>query len=428
MARWVGVAAGIGLLIMIGLPGYIAIQRSEPDGVDDADLSVIPVEVSAEDNGLTHLLAAIDAVAWSPEAEAISLGIRKGDALPEDRARVVVDENRAAFDKLDDALRAPHFLLPEAAPGESEISTQNVLGLQNLIHLLEMRALLDANAGQWAEAFRDAHAVLRVASRLEGATGANLLATTLSVTFRDRALKTLRRVAHRAPLSAKQAREWSQAISPYRSSTAAWKRMWSAEYQNWKRLLLWISNGEDFKQARLAPAHGVQIANASADAFVGILRLEANRTLAQVAEMTRAYQRASEKSCSELDDFALSEIPLLEDPASGETLATPNYLDFFLRRCAADSSLSATQTLIALRAYQLETQALPDDLAALVPHYLDSIPLDAFDGAPIRYSRSNRVVYSIGIDGRDSEGVAPSSGPFLEPAYPIEFSSQPPGV
>ena len=51
---------------------------------------------------------------------------------------------------------------------------------------------------------------------------------------------------------------------------------------------------------------------------------------------------------------------------------------------------------------------MPDTerLEELVPQFLPSVPLDPYDGQPLRYKRlpAGFVVYSIGADGRDDGG------------------------
>lgn len=69
-------------------------------------------------------------------------------------------------------------------------------------------------------------------------------------------------------------------------------------------------------------------------------------------------------------------------------------------RCAA--------TGIALERYRLAEGHHPDTLQALVPRYLKAIPIDPFTGAPLKYIRKpdgSRVVYSVGTDLKDNEGV-----------------------
>lgn len=74
-----------------------------------------------------------------------------------------------------------------------------------------------------------------------------------------------------------------------------------------------------------------------------------------------------------------------------------------------------TQTIVdqaviacALEKYSLDHHAYPATLAALVPGYLDRVPNDVIDGAPIRYRLTvdgRYQLYSIGWNGKDDGGV-----------------------
>jgi hypothetical protein len=67
-------------------------------------------------------------------------------------------------------------------------------------------------------------------------------------------------------------------------------------------------------------------------------------------------------------------------------------------------------TVIAIERFRLENEnRLPDGLAALAPKYLAAVPLDPFDGRPLRFRRLSMgyMVYSIGTDELDDEGAEP---------------------
>ena len=65
---------------------------------------------------------------------------------------------------------------------------------------------------------------------------------------------------------------------------------------------------------------------------------------------------------------------------------------------------AATLALFALELARADTVALPASLDELVPRYLPSVPLDPFDGKPLRYSASKQVIHSVGTDGKDAAG------------------------
>ena len=87
------------------------------------------------------------------------------------------------------------------------------------------------------------------------------------------------------------------------------------------------------------------------------------------------------------------------DNAAGRALMdmiTPNLQQFLVNRLRVQSGISATQALIAVRAAEIKTGALPRDLGSLVPTFLPQVPRDYFDGAPIRYSPELRTIWSVG--------------------------------
>jgi hypothetical protein len=61
---------------------------------------------------------------------------------------------------------------------------------------------------------------------------------------------------------------------------------------------------------------------------------------------------------------------------------------------------------VAAERYRREHGDWPEALADLVPGYLPAVPLDPFDGEPLRYRRTDggAVIYSVGEDDRDDGG------------------------
>ena len=76
---------------------------------------------------------------------------------------------------------------------------------------------------------------------------------------------------------------------------------------------------------------------------------------------------------------------------------------------------------LAVERHRHAKDVLPDSLDALVPEFLDAVPLDPFDGQPLRYKKLAKgyVVYSVGEDRKDNGGVEP--GPCFGPGSDITF-------
>ena len=62
------------------------------------------------------------------------------------------------------------------------------------------------------------------------------------------------------------------------------------------------------------------------------------------------------------------------------------------------------EPVAALHAYRRETGELPASLEELVPAYLAAVPVDPFDGKPMKVDRERGIVYSVGRDGVDDGG------------------------
>lgn len=92
------------------------------------------------------------------------------------------------------------------------------------------------------------------------------------------------------------------------------------------------------------------------------------------------------------------------------------------KKCNEDSLVSATQAIIAIKAYKNDNGDYPRSLEQLVPDYLSSVPLDYFDGNPLRYSKEDKILYSIGEDLKDEGGSAGEDWKKMpDPTFKIDF-------
>lgn len=73
----------------------------------------------------------------------------------------------------------------------------------------------------------------------------------------------------------------------------------------------------------------------------------------------------------------------------------------------AETDRSLTITAIALKRHHLRHGKYPNNLDALVPEFLPTVPTDYMDGKPIKYrleGENNFTLYSVGENGRDDGG------------------------
>lgn len=71
--------------------------------------------------------------------------------------------------------------------------------------------------------------------------------------------------------------------------------------------------------------------------------------------------------------------------------------------------LRCAETAMAIEQYRLAQDELPESLEELVPVFMEAVPLEPFDGEPLRYIRHEEGgyrVYGIGEDGVDNGGLS----------------------
>ena len=100
-------------------------------------------------------------------------------------------------------------------------------------------------------------------------------------------------------------------------------------------------------------------------------------------------------------------------------LVSDNFIPTFKRTYIGEMKTVGLQrsalTALALERFRLDSGgSVPESLDALVPKYFPAVPLDPFDGKPLRYIRHGKgyVVYSVGDNLTDEQGAPKSDVPF----------------
>jgi hypothetical protein len=77
--------------------------------------------------------------------------------------------------------------------------------------------------------------------------------------------------------------------------------------------------------------------------------------------------------------------------------------DIYRLEYIKNAKFNLIKLLLALKAYHADRQTLPESLNELVPDYIDEIPVDPFDFRKLRYSKKDKVIYSIGPDLKEEK-------------------------
>ncbi len=164
------------------------------------------------------------------------------------------------------------------------------------------------------------------------------------------------------------------------------------------------------------------------------------RFLSAMEDMITASQRPLHE--------ALPMMEALDPRLQAERSWIPSFTDSFVPAMtrvgvafARDAAtLASAQASVAVERYRLaHGGAVPEQLRDLVPAFLPAVPMDPFDGKPLRFRRddSGYSLYSVGEDRQDNEGAetAPNNrgkAPdqvfrvFHAPAAPTDGAASPP--
>jgi hypothetical protein len=91
------------------------------------------------------------------------------------------------------------------------------------------------------------------------------------------------------------------------------------------------------------------------------------------------------------------------------TMLLPAYTALVRREATLRARVELAQLGVALQRFHNQHAQWPEDLRALTPQFLESVPEDPFDGRPLHYRTLTNgfVLYSVDTDGHDDGGREP---------------------
>jgi hypothetical protein len=164
----------------------------------------------------------------------------------------------------------------------------------------------------------------------------------------------------------------------------------------------------------------------SAHLFGKLLGSSQERVTADLADVYRCLVNLADRpyDVEQLQRFEDSVVPSvkpgglirLDDPVGYivAKLVVPGLTPMIVRYRRRSAELRATAVVLALRQYQQAEQHSPQTLQDLVPKYLSEVPVDPFDGKPLRYrlrTDGRWIVYSVGPNQLDENGEQPKGDP-----------------
>lgn len=410
---WHGLIAGLGVFVAFSL-AFALWSRDEP-APDIRDFTRKPPSLPDADNAFAILVSAaqsVDASPWEAEGERYT-DVARGKAWNADRAGVWLAANAHVWPAIERAAALPSSQGP-VITSLDEIGVPSVGPLRQLAELSRLRALQLFHTGRREEAFQWLATCLHASRRLSDANS-TLIVWLAGISGHTAASQTIETLVARASFPPESGRALIQALEATRPSAEALAATIRHEYVMLPLLVERIADDGE------SPSSGI----ADFDALLAAARrfpvlFKPHRTERLHAENLRevigqidaewaVLQRASENQTDHL--LGAGWRRWNPDNAAGRVILsaiTPTLHAILGKRLRAQSAISATQSLIALRLYEMERGTLPERLSDLVPQYLPKVPLDYFDRQPLRYSREFRAVWSVGKKQLSITDAAPT--------------------
>ncbi len=425
----------LGLALLIPVWAYFFLDSPPPE---DADLRLAPLSVPDELNGF-RLLSLEENEIWWPESAAeegagedegaarIEVDeLASGDKWDPELARTVLEKNRTVLQRFDESLELPQFRSLRITR-VGQVSFRPLLVMRKLWYLQSIRIWALSRSGDDAGAFREGLKAARFGHRCEAA-GGPLIEYLVGSAVKTMALTNLDRLITGTKLGAEALQPVLRALPSFATGREVLADCFKAEYTFEVLYSDAVSAGEapspsppDLMGGRPLPWPW--------SSRIFFLPNQSKRLLA-------AAYRGLLPGVTALPPWKEIDYPKLFGPPvkpwfPGRNSAGRHEINDVARTIERTIErhrethlrLTFTCLLLALKCHKIVRGALPARLDELVPEYLGEVPMDPYDGKPLRYSAERRILWSAGKDGKDEGGLISADGPTAielnEPTFAI---------
>lgn len=396
------------LLVLLGLAAFRFIAGYVP-APEEVKFSRPRTYIRSKDNAFTYFEKAREQLVWPKERHEETIRLANGMAWDAALAEELVEKNSKTFEFLDQALACSACKVPYIkwlGTVLPYLSTWQEFGC-----LASIKAEYLFRQGQEREAFDACVAFAKGGRMMQGAQNGCTIHYQIGTAVRGTMLERLRSMTSRTELEAAHLRRYANMLAAYPSDEA-----------------LADAHRTDYEVI----SRSVAIFQQTCPWGLRWFYFQPNRICRPLREILRVNVENSGRTWSKVKPVPMPPPPVRRSllgfactpNALGAVMCqqmSPNLSSVGKRKCALNVAVGATKLFLALRAYQLEKGSLPQSLDALVPAYIDSVPLDDFDGQPMRYSPDQKFVYSVGSDLIDGGGEPGRTLPAGVLIYLIDF-------
>jgi len=399
--------------LLAGVIGWVIIAGRDVPPPDVSDLTLERPHVPEAENAYTYFLSAAAALHWPEDFDHASRLGHIEDSCKYETEVVgdLIEKNLPALALVEKGLACRACQLPVYWIGDDA----DYLGKwRKLARVFTLKAMREQSAQEYTQAIESCSAAIRFGDVIQ-ANAESSLDYLVGLTMLAGGLRQTRRLMRERGLTAGQLAGLADRLRSLTPPDQGVVRALKGEFRFGVRVVDGIANGSLDKNELSLTLRSFPWPRSRS---IGYL-FQPNKTKAEFAEYYRHMIRNACRVRSEMDVCDPNERLGLSGNRLKQIL-TPNVIGRILYGLLSSAigplldahrrhecSLTGTRLVVTCRAYEATHGDLPDSLEALLPKYLDAVPIDPYDGRPFRYSREKRIVYSVFRDLEDSGGSAP---------------------
>jgi len=386
--------------------------------VDDSDLRLSKVEIPEEENAFFLLFQAGEKLNIIYERHEISFDeMAVGEKWDDEFARELIENNQEFFELFDKAMELPFFQFPEFQDPETigiDVVIPGISVFRNMARLNSIKANYLFIEGEEEESLDLIIKTLKMGQLLQDTPVSPFINYLVGLAIKDVGLQRLRIIIPGLTLSPEAIKNYIIQLDQFKENEQGLVTSWKTEYmffskvkavidktfsgqlstEDLKKELEWLVDSDIELFSKVTP-------NNRLNYFY-----KPNQTQQIFVEYYRNNIADANKDCYQIKPIEIElQIPLYGHPL--KMLFTENVIgkilyditavslgNVFYPKCSRDFSITGTQLLLAMKAFQADNGRLPASSDELVPEYLSDIPKDPFDGQPIRYSSEDKTIFS----------------------------------
>lgn len=423
------IAVGVMLLIVLLGAGYW-VYRVESQGldvikilsakdippIDDSDLRLPVVVVADKDNAYFDLIKLEKVIYYPEDKKQIIADMVAGKAWDQKLAEELISKNTEAFKYFAEAEGKPRYQNPPSANPKDvnfEMKLPSLNSFRNMAVLSAVRSIYFSKQGKDKEAIEEALRPVTIGQRVQNSQ-ATLIEYLVATAMKGIGLQATQKTLVTSKLKPEELKKYTRELNQYYKNEEGLNAALKVEHYSMTSALdliatTGLSVGDQEALGLVGKSLGA-LPNWGIDYYFQPNKtklLYANFVRSQIDDLNRSCWDMHGFSTKKLDVSSFEEVKKVEN-AIGIILSdvTAESLGSILaKKCREDALVGATQTLFAIKAFKNDTKKYPVTLSELVPKYIDTVPEDPFDGKPLKYSPTKKIIYSVGEDKVDSGGV-----------------------